>query len=77
MAMGRATEGDLSSALIADTAGAPAFRVEWPDPVTIAVGPEGGLTEAEVASVDATLSLGSTVLRSETAAIAAAVLALQ
>ena len=45
--------------------------------VTVAVGPEGGFTEAEVAAAVAAgwqlLSLGKTVLRVETAALAAAV----
>jgi 16S rRNA (uracil1498-N3)-methyltransferase len=45
--------------------------------VTVAVGPEGGFADAEVAAAVATgwhlLSLGKTVLRVETAALAAAV----
>jgi 16S rRNA (uracil1498-N3)-methyltransferase len=42
---------------------------------SIAIGPEGGWSEAETAAADARIvSLGSTVLRSETAAIAAGTL---
>jgi 16S rRNA (uracil1498-N3)-methyltransferase len=51
-----------------------------PDAVTLVVGPEGGFTEAEVAEArrggDLVASLGSNVLRTETAAVVAAVLAL-
>ena len=38
---------------------------------TIVVGPEGGWTEAELASAQHRVSLGATVLRVETAAIVA------
>jgi 16S rRNA (uracil1498-N3)-methyltransferase len=41
---------------------------------TIAVGPEGGWSPAEVASAGRTVSLGDQILRVETAAVAAAVL---
>lgn len=54
----------------------PAFSLAPDRPVAIAIGPEGGFTESEVASLldagwDAT-KLGPTILRIETAAIAAA-----
>lgn len=41
---------------------------------SIAIGPEGGWSPAEVAAADDVVSLGSTVLRAETAAIAAGTL---
>lgn len=47
-----------------------------PAELTLAVGPEGGLTEAEAASGRAAASLGSTVLRTETAALVASTLTL-
>jgi len=41
---------------------------------TLLVGPEGGWSEAERAAPEASVSLGDTVLRTETAAVTAAVL---
>ncbi len=41
---------------------------------TIAIGPEGGFTEEEIAVGKSIVSLGDTILRAETAAISAAVL---
>jgi 16S rRNA (uracil1498-N3)-methyltransferase len=57
--------------VLADPAGAP-----WAGEGTIVVGPEGGFTAEELADAAATVSLGHTVLRVETAALVAAVLAL-
>ena len=52
-------------------------RAHVPGPVTILVGPEGGLTNNEVAQAEAAgwvrAGLGSTVLRADTAAVAAVV----
>lgn len=45
-----------------------------PDLATVLVGPEGGWTAEELASAPATVGLGPTVLRTETAAVAAGVL---
>jgi len=42
------------------------------DPVTLVIGPEGGLSPDEVAACSGTFSVGLTVLRTETAAIVAA-----
>jgi RsmE family RNA methyltransferase len=44
---------------------------------TIAIGPEGGWSTAELAESGGQVSLGSTVLRVETAALAAAVRAIE
>ena len=59
----------------------PAFpRLETTEPVTIAIGPEGGFTDDELHDASAAgwtiASLGSRVLRIETAALAAATLAI-
>ena len=56
--------------VVADPAGAP-----WRPAATILIGPEGGLTPEELAAAPATVSIGTTVLRVETAALVAAVLA--
>lgn len=60
-----------------------ALRIEAPDAeaeVAVVVGPEGGLTAREVALLEAagarTVSLGGTVLRTETAGVVATALAL-
>lgn len=53
---------------------APGGRSLAPGDALVLVGPEGGWTSAEVAEGKATISLGPTVLRSETAAVAAGVL---
>jgi 16S rRNA (uracil1498-N3)-methyltransferase len=68
---------ELSNApglLVADRAGVPATEVPLADAWTVAVGPEGGWDESELAAFgDAPrLALGRFVLRAETAAIAAA-----
>jgi 16S rRNA U1498 N3-methylase RsmE len=42
--------------------------------ITIAIGPEGGFTESEVGPSTPSLALGRTVLRTETAAVAAGIL---
>lgn len=61
--------------LLLDAGGAPLLREKVTGPVTIAVGPEGGIEEDEreqlVAAGFRAVSLGTTVLRFETAGIAA------
>lgn len=64
--------------LVADPAGRP-LRQAFPErsgTVTVAIGPEGGFAPGEVPGHAEPLSLGSRVLRVETAAIAAATLML-
>jgi 16S rRNA (uracil1498-N3)-methyltransferase len=57
--------------VVADSGGGdPALR----PPLTVAIGPEGGWAAGEIPDDAALLGLGDTVLRTETAAIAAAVL---
>lgn len=46
---------------------------EWSGITTVVVGPEGGFSPAETARAGCTVSLGDTVLRADTAAVAAAV----
>lgn len=60
----------LATAAVAEPGGRPVS----PDDVSIAIGPEGGWSPAELAAVDDTVALGPNVLRVETAAVAAAVL---
>lgn len=60
----------LSSAAVAEPGGRPVAQED----VSIAVGPEGGWSPAELACAHDTVSLGPHVLRVETAAVAAAVL---
>ncbi|MDQ3542422.1 MAG: 16S rRNA (uracil(1498)-N(3))-methyltransferase [Actinomycetota bacterium] len=69
-------EGPVSSVDVLKSAVAsePGGRSMTSSDVTVAVGPEGGWTPAELASASGTVSLGDTVLRVETAAVAAAVL---
>jgi len=65
--------GEALNALLARLAGASAPEV--PVPVTIAVGPEGGFEEAELAALVAAgftpVSIGRSILRFETAAVSA------
>jgi 16S rRNA (uracil1498-N3)-methyltransferase len=60
----------LPSSAVAEPGGEPVTA----DVHTIAVGPEGGWSPAEVAAAGRTVSLGDQILRVETAAVAAAVL---
>jgi 16S rRNA (uracil1498-N3)-methyltransferase len=63
--------------VLADPDGAPAWShrgAEWPW-TTVVIGPEGGLTPAELGCGAPSVSLSPHVLRVETAAVAAAVLA--
>jgi 16S rRNA (uracil1498-N3)-methyltransferase len=53
----------------------PGGRSIWPADSIIAIGPEGGWSERELAVAADTVTLGSTILRVETAAMAAAVCA--
>lgn len=67
---------DLGTRWLADAAGTPPPRGDWNVPISVLVGPEGGLTpEERSAAIDAgwhPISLGPHVLRFETAAAAAA-----
>lgn len=62
--------GQLSDAFIADPTGEALNESHR----TIAIGPEGGFTQEEIAAGKGVVSLGATILRAETAAISAAVL---
>jgi len=61
--------------IVLDVSGAPISAMRFRNPVTIAVGPEGGIEPGELAALgDAgfrTASVGANVLRFETAAVAA------
>ncbi len=73
---GAVAPGDLTGTLwVADPSGDP--PPAGAGPVTVLVGPEGGLAPGEVPAHGRRIGLGSRVLRTETAAVAAAVLALQ
>ena len=65
--------------LLLDLAGSPMLSAELATPVTIAVGPEGGMEEQEreafVESGFSPVTLGATTLRFETAGVAAAAIA--
>lgn len=60
---------DLGTFVAAEQGGTP-FRPAGS--VTVAIGPEGGWSQAELAHLDEQVSLGTGVLRTETAAVAAA-----
>ena len=62
---------DRERAVVADISGSSTPETEAP---ILIVGPEGGLTEDEIQRFDHRVSLGPTVLRVETAAIAGAIL---
>jgi len=68
--------GPVPSAEVLKSAAAsePGGRPVGPGDVTIAVGPEGGWSPAELTEAADTVSLGPHVLRVETAAVVAAVL---
>jgi RsmE family RNA methyltransferase len=69
------TLADLDRPIAALPGGsAPGDLLPLPGPVTVAIGPEGGFTDVEVEACPRSLSLGRTVLRTETAAIAAGML---
>ena len=72
-----AVEGPVAAADLLPTAVAaePGGRRLTAGDTAIAIGPEGGWSEAELAAAHDTVSLGPTILRVETAALAAAVLA--
>ena len=61
--------------VVLDRDGVPLLEVDLAAPVTIAIGPEGGLEGAELSQLDAAgfvrAALGSGILRFETAAVAA------
>ena len=68
---------ELQNPFVADVAGMPlAEGGRWVGDVTIAVGPEGGFTETEIAMFSNHVALGSGVLRTETAAISLAAVVL-
>lgn len=69
--VGPVAAGELLSTY---AAAEPGGRPVGADDVSIAIGPEGGWSPVELAGAGATVSLGPTVLRVETAAVAAAVL---
>lgn len=52
----------------------PGGSATWSDVTTLVIGPEGGFSAAEVAMAPATISLGTGILRAETAAIVGAAL---
>lgn len=64
-----ATVVAAADVVVADPSGA-----GWRPAGTIVIGPEGGFAPAELAAAPATVSLGDSVLRVETAALVAAVL---
>ena len=67
----------LSNPFVADVGGMPlASGGRWIGQVTIAVGPEGGFTDAEMTMFSNRVALGSGVLRIETAAISLAAVVL-
>jgi 16S rRNA (uracil1498-N3)-methyltransferase len=73
--------GKKISALFADESlrGAPATKQSRPEPHAIIIGPEGGFTESErenLSKIATPISLGSRILRTETAAIVGATLLL-
>lgn len=65
------TDLDSERAVVADVSGSSTPEIEAP---ILIVGPEGGLAEDEIQRFDRRVSLGPTVLRVETAAIAGAIL---
>lgn len=52
----------------------PGGSASWSDVTTLVIGPEGGFSSTEVAMAPATISLGTGILRAETAAIVGAAL---
>ena len=77
MEIDSADDGHLAGAVAATASGRSVSEIEWPDAVTLVVGPEGGLTVSELAACERSVSLGPTVLRTETAAVVAAAFALR
>ena len=63
----------LDDPFVASIDGDGAADISWPADVTVLIGPEGGLTEAELQRHSKRVSLGAKVLRTETAALVAAV----
>jgi 16S rRNA U1498 N3-methylase RsmE len=75
MGCGNGTLADLDRPIMARPGGsAPGDLFPLPGPVTVAIGPEGGFTDVEIEACPRSLSLGRTVLRTDTAAIAAGML---
>ena len=62
----------MADVAIAEPAGVSPSALGW-RPATVAIGPEGGFSEAELAAPVARVALGDSVLRIETAAIVAAI----
>ena len=65
--------GEAATLLPVAAAAEPGARPLGADVTTVAIGPEGGWSSHELEIAAATVSIGSTVLRVETAAIVAAV----
>ncbi len=63
---------DAAALLSEAVAAEPGARPIGPGDVTVAIGPEGGWSPAELEAATDTVSFGATVLRVETAAIVAA-----
>ena len=68
--------GDVASRLVAHPGGGPeGYGLDLAAGVAVAIGPEGGFTDAEIAAAEAagyrTFRLGPTILRVETAAVVA------
>ena len=62
----------FADALVADAGGVPIATVVPDGAATVVIGPEGGFSDAELALYRTRVRLGPTILRTETAAIAAA-----
>jgi 16S rRNA (uracil1498-N3)-methyltransferase len=69
--------GALSHPILCDLDGGSFRDIVKSHPLTIAIGPEGGWSPAEIESCQSTVSIASTVLRTETAAVVAATMVLQ
>lgn len=71
---GPVTVGELSDPIMCDTTGEPFEQLDVSQPLTIAIGPEGGWSVSDLASLERKVSIAPTVLRTETAVVVAAAL---